>query len=296
MKIKLQSIEDACDCPFYVKSNKSKRFCFIKQNISPAQSMSLVEENPDFDPLSWNEDCKGKFENCAIVSLLYNVNDASAPKEELIAPADLESIEDYNPFEKYSEEDPEEQQEPEATEPEDLIFVKIVGVDNVYSVKADALVYPNNQILQIDDDELSQRSYNKIQDELDKIALPVALGTVFQTSNGGDHKGGIKAKKIYHAVVATQSRLVNETAIIKSVVKSLTQADADGCETVVMLPMDCGTFDLHATAYAQLNAIYKFLETVNAQNLKNIFIITTKNDKVTLDIFNEKFDRIFGEE
>ncbi len=63
-----------------------------------------------------------------------------------------------------------------------------------------------------------------------------------------------------------------------------------------MLPMDCGTFDLHATAYAQLNAIYKFLETVNAKNLKNIFIITTKNDKVTLDIFNEKFDRIFGEE
>ena len=118
MKIKLQSIEDACDCPFYVKSTKSKRFCFIKQNISPAQSMSLVEENPDFDPLSWNEDCKGKFENCAIVSLLYNVNDISEPKEETIAPADLESIEDYNPFEEYSEEEPEEQTKEEVTEPE----------------------------------------------------------------------------------------------------------------------------------------------------------------------------------
>ncbi len=295
MKIKLQSIEDACDCPFYVLSSKSKRFCFIKQNMSPAQSMALVEENQDFDPLSWNEDCQGKFENCAIVSLLYNVKDISSPKEEIIAPPDLESIEDYNPFEEYSEEE-DEPEETEEAEPEDLIFVKIVGVDNVYSVKADALIYPNNQILQIDDDELNRRSYNKIQDELDKIAPPVSLGTVFQTGNGGDHKGGIKAKKIYHAVVATQSRLVNETAIIKSVVKSLTQADEDGCETVVMLPMDCGTFDLHATAYAQLNAIYKFLETVNAKNLKNIFIITTKNDKVTLDIFNEKFDRIFGEE
>lgn len=295
MKIKLQSIEDACDCPFYVLSSKSKRFCFIKQNISPAQSMALVEENQDFDPLSWNEDCQGKFENCAIVSLLYNVKDISSLKEELIAPPDLESIEDYNPFEEYSEEE-DEPEETEEVEPEDLIFVKIIGVDNVYSVKADALIYPNNQILQIDDDELNRRSYNKIQDELDKIVPPVSLGTVFQTGNGGDHKGGIKAKKIYHAVVATQSRLVNETAIIKSVVKSLTQADEDGCETVVMLPMDCGTFDLHATAYAQLNAIYKFLETVNSKNLKNIFIITTKNDKVTLDIFNEKFDRIFGEE
>ncbi len=292
MKIKLQSIEDACDCPFYVKSPKSKRFCFIKQNMSPAQSMALVEENSDFDPLSWNDDCKGEFEKCAIVSLLYKLKE----EESVIAPADLESIEDYNPFEEYSEDEPEDQTEEEATEPEDLIFVKIVGVDNIYSVKADALIYPNNQILQIDDDELNYRSHNRVQDELDKIAPPVALGTVFQTGNGGDHKGGIKAKRIYHAVVATQSRLVNETGIIKSVVKSLTQADEDGCETVVMLPMDCGTFDLHATAYAQLNAIYKFLETVNAKNLKNIFIITTKNDKVTLDIFNEKFDRIFGEE
>jgi hypothetical protein len=292
MKIKLQSIEDACDCPFYVKSPKSKRFCFIKQNMSPAQSMALVEENSDFDPLSWNDDCKGEFEKCAIVSLLYKIKE----DEPVIAPADLESIEDYNPFEEYSEDEPEEQAEEETKEPEDLIFVKIVGVDNIYSVKADALIYPNNQILQIDDDELNYRSYNKVQDELDKIAPPVSLGTVYQTSNGGDHKGGIKAKRIYHAVVATQSRLVNETGIIKSVVKSLTQADEDGCETVVMLPMDCGTFDLHATAYAQLNAIYKFLETVNAKNIKNIFIITTKNDKVTLDIFNEKFDRIFGEE
>ena len=292
MKIKLQSIEDACDWPFYVKSPKSKRFCFIKQNMSPAQSMALVEENPDFDPLSWNDDCKGEFEKCAIVSLLYKIKE----DEPVIAPADLESIEDYNPFEEYSEDEPEEQAEEETKEPEDLIFVKIVGVDNIYSVKADALIYPNNQILQIDDDELNYRSYNKVQDELDKISPPVALGTVYQTSNGGDHKGGIKAKRIYHAVVATQSRLVNETGIIKSVVKSLTQADEDGCETVVMLPMDCGTFDLHATAYAQLNAIYKFLETVNAKNIKNIFIVTTKNDKVTLDIFNEKFDRIFGEE
>jgi hypothetical protein len=59
--------------------------------------------------------------------------------------------------------------------------------------------------------------------------------------------------------------------------------------------MDCGTFDLYQTAGAQLGAIYNFLQTVPTKNLKNIFIITTKNDKVTLDIYNEKFDRIFGE-
>jgi hypothetical protein len=59
--------------------------------------------------------------------------------------------------------------------------------------------------------------------------------------------------------------------------------------------MDCGNFDLHQAANAQLMAIYNFLETVPTKNIKNIFIITTKSDKVTLDIFNEKFDRIFGE-
>ena len=296
MRIKLQSIEEASDCPFYVKNNKNKRICFFKQNISPAQALTLVEENKDFDPSDWSTDCQGTFENCTFVSLLYKLDDQN---DTVTAPSDLESIENYNPFEDYDEseeETNEKETSKEEAKDEDLIFVKIVGVENVYSVKVDALIYPNNQILQIDDDELNHRSYNKIQDQLDKISPPVSMGSVYATTNGGDHKGGIVPKKIYHAVVATQSRLVNETAIIKSVVKSLTQADLDGCVSVAMLPMDCGTFDLHSTAYAQLNAIYKFLETTKTNNLKNIFIITTKNDKVTLDIFNEKFDRIFGEE
>jgi len=292
MKIKLQTIEEAADCPFYVKNNKKKRICFFKQNISPAQALTLVEDNPDFDPDSWSVDCQGLFDNCSFVSLLY---DFSSQTEIVSAPADLEAIEDYNPFEEYDESEDEKEIETEPEE-DDLIFVKIVGVDNVYSVKVDGLIYPNNQILQIDDDELNHRSYNKIQDELDKISPPVSMGSVYLTGNGGNHKGGVVPQKIYHAVVATQSRLVNETAIIKSVVKSLTQADEDGCISIAMLPMDCGTFDLHSTAYSQLNAIYKFLETTKTKNLKNIFIITTKNDKVTLDIFNEKFDRIFGEE
>ena len=288
MKIKLQSIDEASNCPFYVKNHKNKKICFFKQNISPAQALTLVEENESFDPSNWNDDCGGEFENCTFVSLLYDVSQNTG--EEISSP-EIESINDYNPFEEYNEEDEEEQ-----IESEDLIYVKVIGVDNVYSVKLDALVYPNNQMLQIDDDELNYRSHNKIQSELDKIQLPVPMGSVYMTTNGGNHKGCIVPPKIYHAVVATQSRLVNETAIIKSVVKSLSQADEDGCESVALLPMDCGTFDLHSTAYAQMNAIYKFLETSNTKNLKNIFIITTKNDKVTLDIFNEKFDRIFGEE
>ena len=285
IKIKLQTLNDAADCPFYVEGPKKNKFCFIKQNISIAQAVSLVEENPNFDPTSWNDDCKGDFSNCALVKLLYDLND---DEPELQSPIE-EQMDDYDPYEDYEEEEEEE------VEPEDLVSVRVLGVENVYSVKVDALVYPNNQLLFIDDIELSKRSLGQIQAELDKIAPPVQMGSVYVTSNGGDHRGGIIPKKIYHAIVATQMRLVNEQAISKSVVKCLTQADADGLENIAMLPMDCGTFDLYQTASAQLGAIYNYLQTVPTKSLKNIFIITTKNDKVTLDIYNEKFDRIFGE-
>lgn len=284
IKIKLQTLNDAADCPFYVEGPKKNKFCFIKQNISIAQAVSLVDENPNFDPTSWNDDCRGDFSNCALVKLLYDLNE---DEPELKSPIQ-EQIDDYDPYEEYEEEE-------EDVEPEDLVSVRVLGVDNVYSVKVDALVYPNNQLLFIDDIELSKRSLGQIQAELDKIAPPVQMGSIYVTSNGGDHRGGIIPKKIYHAIVATQMRLVNEQAISKSVVKCLTQADADGLENIAMLPMDCGTFDLYQTASAQLGAIYNFLQTVPTKNLKNIFIITTKNDKVTLDIYNEKFDRIFGE-
>lgn len=218
--------------------------------------------------------------------MLYDLNEE---EPELKSPIE-EQIDDYDPYEEYEEEEEEEE-----AEPEDLVSVRVLGVENVYSVKVDALIYPNNQLLFIDDIELSKRSLGLIQAELDKVAAPVQMGSVYVTSNGGEHRGGIVPKKIYHAIVATQMRLVNEQAISKSVVKCLTQADADGVENLAMLPMDCGTFDLYQTAGAQLGAIYNFLQTVPTKNLKNIFIITTKNDKVTLDIYNEKFDRIFGE-
>jgi O-acetyl-ADP-ribose deacetylase (regulator of RNase III) len=283
MKIKLQTLNDVAECPFYVKQNKN-RFCFMKSNIAAAQAYNAVD-NSDFELSSWSNDCKGEFENCTFIDLLYDTNETNDNKQ-----TDSELYQDFDPFE-------EESDAPEIKEkidPEDLVFVKVVGVENVYSVKVDALVYPNNQMLIIDDEELNYRSFDKIQDELNKIVPPVQMGAVYKTSNGGTHKGAIVPKIIYHAVVATQTRLVNEGAISKSTVKALSQADADGCESIAFLPMDCGNFDLHQTANAQLSAIYNFLDTVASKNIKNIFIITTKNDKVTLDIFNEKFDRIFG--
>ncbi len=285
MKIQLQTLNDASDCPFYVKQGKS-RTCFMKLNMSYGQAAFNVE-NPDFSSDNWTKDCDGQFENCCFIDLLYQ-------KETVLDLPQDEDYSDYDPFEEETEESPAEEPKPEVKE-EDLVLVKIVGVDNVYSVKVDAIVYANNQMLIIDDEELNYRSHDKVQNELNLISPPAPMGSVYKTTNGGSHKGGIVAPIIYHAVVATQTRLVNEGAITKSTIKALTQADTDGCATIALLPMDCGNFDLHQTANAQLMAIYNFLETVPTKNIKNIFIITTKSDKVTLDIFNEKFDRIFGE-
>lgn len=287
MKIQLQTLNDASDCPFYVKQGKAK-ICFMKLNMSFGQAAFSVE-NPDFSSDDWTKDCDGQFEKCCFIDLLYQ-------KESIEDSAENNDYSDFDPFEEEEEEDEpaKEQTEPEINE-EDLVFVKIVGVENIYSVKVDAIVYANNQMLIIDDEELNYRSHDKVQNELNLISPPAPMGSVYKTSNGGSHKGGIVAPIIYHAVVATQTRLVNEGAITKSTIKALTQADSDGCATIALLPMDCGNFDLHQTANAQLMAIYNFLETVPTKNIKNIFIITTKSDKVTLDIFNEKFDRIFGE-
>jgi O-acetyl-ADP-ribose deacetylase (regulator of RNase III) len=256
----------------------------MKLNIS-APVASHVVDNSNFDFETWANDCNGNFENCAFIDLLYAKESSQNNVNQM--------YDDFNPFEEDVDEPAEEDHE--EVKDEDLVFVKVVGVDNIYSVKVDALVYANNQMLIIDDEELNHRSYDRIQEELYKISPPVAMGSVYRTSNGGNHKGGIVPTNIYHAVVATQTRLVNEGAITKSTIKALTQADEDGCKSVAILPMDCGNFDLHQTANAQLSAIYNFLETVPTKNIKNIFIITTKSDKVTLDIFNEKFDRIFGD-
>jgi O-acetyl-ADP-ribose deacetylase (regulator of RNase III) len=259
----------------------------MKFNITAPMASQFVENN-NFDFNSWNNDCLGEFENCCFIDLLYSSENNETNEEN-----HDNLYQDFNPFEDEDDEIAEKESEPKPEE--DLVFVKVVGVENVYSVKVDALVYANNQMLIIDDEELNHRSYDRIQNELNQIAPPVSMGSVYRTSNGGNHKGGIVPKNIYHAVVATQTRLVNEGAITKSTIKALTQADEDGCSSIAILPLDCGNFDLHQTANAQLSAIYNFLETVPTKNIKNIFIITTKSDKVTLDIFNEKFDRIFGD-
>ena len=108
--------------------------------------------------------------------------------------------------------------------------------------------------------------------------------------NGGENSK-VQAKKIIHAVVAGESRLVNEEDIKSSTRKALLLADDGQPKNMVMIPADCGTHDINDVARVQLSAIKTYLQTNKNCSLKNIFIVM--EDKESYDVFEEYYQRIF---
>lgn len=168
--------------------------------------------------------------------------------------------------------------------------VSIHRCDNPYLVKADVLMYPANNILTIDDPLLHRMSRGIIQEECDKIGKPIKMGTVYVTSNGGE-QSKVQPRQIYHAVVAGESRLVNEQDIKLATRKCLHVANSLKVKNIVMLPTDCGTHDIADTARVQLSAIKTYLTTEKDCQIKNIFIVM--EDKESYDVFEEYYPRIF---
>ena len=168
--------------------------------------------------------------------------------------------------------------------------VSIHKCDNPYLVKADVLMYPANNILTIDDPLLHRMSRGLIQEECDKIGKPIKMGSVYVTSNGGE-QSKVQPRQIYHAVVAGESRLVNEQDIKLATRKCLHVANSLKVKNIVMLPTDCGTHDIADTARVQLSAIKTYLTTEKDCQLKNIFIVM--EDKESYDVFEEYYQRIF---
>lgn len=168
--------------------------------------------------------------------------------------------------------------------------VSIHKVDNPYIVKADILVYPTNTVLTIDDPILHRFSRGIIQIECDKLPKPIKMGSVYQTSNGGDGSK-VAAKKIYHAVVAGESRLVNEEDIKSATRKALHMADDGEPKNVLILPADCGTHDINDVARVQLAAIKTYLQAKKDCSIKNIFVVM--DDEESLETYREYYNRIF---
>ena len=113
---------------------------------------------------------------------------------------------------------------------------------------------------------------------------------IYITSNGGD-ESQVKPKSIYHAVVAGESRLVNEEDIRSSMRKSLHLAESNNAGNIVILPCDCGTHDIEDTARVQLSSILTYFKSKKDSNIRNVFIVM--EDEESYKTFEEYYNRIF---
>lgn len=241
-------------CPLYLQSSE----CTLKLISNPRIiSFFLKQEFPVLQE-KWNNNCEGSLSKCSFI--------------------------------KEKEQTPEQQAQP--SEPiVESTKVSIHKVPNPFLVKSDILVYPTNIALTIDDPLLNRMSRGRIQSECDKFSKPIKMGTIYVTSNGdGDSK--VKPQKIYHAVVAGESRLVNEADTKSAIKKALILANQDGAKNIVMLPGDCGTLDINDAARVQISAIKTYLNTEKDCQIKNIFLVM--EDEESYNTYEEYYNRIFA--
>ena len=275
------------ECPFYCKDKEGELGCIIKDLSNYRMWLSAVETiiETSFEK-EYNNDCKGSFDNCCFANLIWS--DITEIKKE----PEIFNIKNTEPQE---DEDPEEEID---DEPKLSINVGVHLLSNPYMAKADVLIYPTNNLLEIDDILLNRITRNKLQEEcssiLNRYNGEVKMGDVYMTSNGGKFSNGVKAKKIYHAVVAGESRLVNDQDIRNSIQKAIMMADENRAEIVTVIPADCGTHDINQTAFVQISAIYDYLVDVGLENIKYIFIVM--DDQASYESFKHYFSIIFNSE
>lgn len=249
-------------CPLYLQSSE----CVLKLTSNPRITSFLLKQEYKVLSEKWERDCQGDLSKCSFSQF----EDKIEPVKEQIEQPQIEKTKEA---------------EPEKTK------VSVHKVENPYLVKSDVLVYPTNIALTIDDPLLNRMSRGRIQTECDKFSKPIKMGTVYVTSNGfGDSK--VKAQKVYHAVVAGESRLVNEADTKAAIKKALILANQDNVRNVLMLPSDCGTLDINDAARVQLSAIKTFLNTEKDCKIKNIFVVM--DDEDSYNTYEEYYNRIFA--
>ena len=263
----------------------------------------------------WNQDCGTQVVNC-LVTLLEDLPDEPLPTPGYHAGVMMgeDKIDEFDPFE-----DPEVYEEKEAStvdaenpsaapimeaaapstplvedqpsvRPE--VSVSVHQVKNPYKVRCDALVYPANNNLAIDDPLLLRMTSGQLQEECDRIARPVRMGYVYPTSAGPKHERGVEAGMIFHAVVSGGSRLVNEQDVVSAMKRTLKLADQFGMKRIAIMPCDCGTHDLNQVALAQVGAVKTYLEKNQVKSLEAVYFVMQDIDST--QCFEFYFDRIFG--
>jgi O-acetyl-ADP-ribose deacetylase (regulator of RNase III) len=239
-------------CPVYLSSGD----CLVKVLSNPRLSSFISKIQLDVVVESWGKDCQGDRNLC---TFKHQIEEQSAPTPEPIVDTRTK--------------------------------ISIHKIENPYLVKADVLVYPTNIGLTIDDPLLNKMSRGVVQNELDRFQKPINMGTVYITSNGGENSK-VKARKIYHATVSGESRLVNEVDLKSAMRKALFLADEEQARNVLFIPADCGTHDINDAARVQLAAIKTYLQSAKESNIKNIFIVM--EDEESYQVYEEYYNRIFS--
>lgn len=259
-------INQNIECPFYCKDVDGNHGCLVKEIGHSGLWLNIFKNiNKNNFENDFQINCEGSFDKCCFANHFW--------KEHV---NNLENKENNNK--------------------EEMVDIKISvhKVANPYLVKSDVLIYPTNNLLEIDDPLLNRITANEVQKECDAYKTNVTMGGVYITGNGSNINRGVTAKKIYHAVVAGESRLVNISDIKKSFMKALMLADDGNNEIITLMPADCGTHDITEVAFAQIETIKEFLTHVGVNSIKYIFIIM--DDKESYDIFTDVFSRIFQED
>lgn len=258
-------------CPVY-KNN----YCLLKKNFTLKLNSKIFEF--DILPNDYNKNCHGVIESCSFAKKTENI-------EENIS----ENIKVSNTETQLAVSENSDVQQDTISKDND-VKISIHLYENPYLIKSDVLVYPTNIVLTVDDPLLHRMSRGVVQSELDKFPKPIKMGSVYITSNGGD-LSKVQSKKIYHAVVAGESRLVNEEDIKSSIRKSLHLALQNKAKNILMMPPDCGTLDINDTARVHLSSIKTFLQAEKNSNFKNIFIVMS--DQESYDTYLNYYKRIF---
>ena len=283
IKLKLQPLSEACDeCPFYKLNTKNKHVCAFKQMATPVVAMSLMDTSDHYDTDLWNQDCKGNYSQCSFLPLFYDMSSGSTSEE---AEEEQEPTEDASVI---YEEDVDD-------EPLPKTIIAVKRVDNPFLIKGDVFIYPTNTQLDIDSINLNRMSNFNLQRECNMIAekTKIKMGEVYVTGNGGkpNQPSRVACKRIYHAVVAGPSKLVNDSDIQLSTMKALQMADGQGAKIVIIYPSDCGTYDIEQTAVSQLSTIRTFLNVNQETGIRYIFIVM--EDEESEAVFSKYYKRIF---
>jgi hypothetical protein len=333
MSVKLKiapTFDTPYECPFYRQDETGSSHCLFKLITSIHAAVAVVEDNPAYDPDYVNTDCLGTWERCAYLPLLYKIYDEPTAVQNPVVPPELPAVNsdiaDFNPFGLSDEVEergtrldavklvvPEQKSqiilapaiEAQAASSEDQTLLLEHGnapkiwvtlAKNMYTEKADVLVYPTNGTLDIDDTRLLDLVGGSVRTECQRFKRPIQMGHIYATSSGGE----LGASCIYHAVVASPMRVVNMVDVGSCMRQSLARADARGAKSIIFIPADMGSADISHMAMTQLSALYRAIGAMALKSLRDIYVVMEPDDvsdpkqrTTTYDVYRQYLMRIF---